>query len=150
MESNPDFEDMLSLLEEHDVRYLIVGGFAFAFHAKPRSTKDIDIWIEPSDPNIHRANQALAEFGSPTLLDVGDLEQVVQLGVAPNRIDFLLDVGCVGFEEAWTERVRSNYGDVVANWISLDCLIRIKQAIDNPRHQEDVRVLRQAKRLRGK
>ena len=78
MESIQDFEDMLSLLHVHDVRYLIIGGLAFIYHAKPRYTKDMDLWIDPRDENIDRANLALAEFGSPTLIDKGDHDQIVQ------------------------------------------------------------------------
>ena len=58
-----DFEDMLSLLHRHDVRYLIIGELAFIYHAKPRYTKDMDLWIDAERENINRANLALAEFG---------------------------------------------------------------------------------------
>ena len=70
MDSTPDFEDLLSLLNRHQVRYLIVGGLAFVYHAKPRYTKDMDLWIEPGFENLTRANRALAEFGSPTLMSL--------------------------------------------------------------------------------
>ena len=85
METLPDFEDMLSLLYKHHVRYLVIGGLAFIYHVKPRYTKDMDLWIDPSRENIDRANQALAEFGSPTLIEQGDPGQIIQIGVAPNR-----------------------------------------------------------------
>jgi len=148
MDAIRDFEDMLALLERHKAKYLIVGGLAFIYHAKPRYTKDMDLWVEPSDENIHRTNRALAEFGSPNLLDVGHPEQILQIGVAPNRIDILLDVTGGRFETAWKKRVRDTYGTVTANWIDLDSLIEAKRLLDNPRHQEDVRVLLQVKRLR--
>jgi len=148
MDAIRDFEDMLSLLERHEARYLIIGGLAVIYHAKPRYTKDMDLWVEPSDENVQRANQALAEFGSPHLFDLGDRGQVLQLGVAPNRIDLLLDVEGVRFETAWKKRVRDTYGGVTANWMDLDTLIRAKRQIDHPRHQEDVRVLREVQRLR--
>ena len=85
----PDFEDMLTLMHRHGVRYLIVGGLAFIYHAKPRYTKDIDLWLAAEDENIERANQALADFGSPALLDPGRDDQILQIGVEPNRIDLL-------------------------------------------------------------
>ena len=65
MKTIPDFEDMLSLFAKFDVRYLIVGGLAFIFHAKPRFTKDIDLWIDPASDNVARVNQARTDFGSP-------------------------------------------------------------------------------------
>ncbi len=64
METIQDFEDILALLEKHKVRYLIIGGLAFIYHAKPRYTKDINIWIERTPTNIDRINKVLAEFGS--------------------------------------------------------------------------------------
>ena len=65
-----DFEDFLELLDRHDVRYLIIGGLAFIYHAKPRFTKDIDVWLDPEPDNLARANAALADFGSPHLLNL--------------------------------------------------------------------------------
>ena len=64
MDTVQDFEDVLALLHRHHVRYLIIGGLAFIFHAKPRYTKDVDLWIDPERGNVERANQALAAFGS--------------------------------------------------------------------------------------
>lgn len=148
METIQDFEDMLRLLEKYSVKYLIVGGLAFIYHAKPRYTKDMDLWIDPSHENIRRANSALAEFGSPLLLDAEKVEEILQLGVAPNRIDLHLHVPGARFEQAWKKRILGWYGDVKANWIDLDNLVRIKTRIDHPRHQEDVRVLKEVKKHR--
>lgn len=147
MNSISDFEDMLALLERHEAEYLIVGSLAFIYHAKPRYTKDMDIWIRPSSENVSRTNQALAEFGSPTFINPGDTEQILQIGVAPNRIDLLLSIPNVRFETAWKNRIRDRYGRVTTNWIDINSLIRSKRSLDNPRHQEDVRVLLQVKKL---
>ncbi len=149
MEAVPDFEDLLVLFEQHHVRYLIVGGLAFIYHAKPRYTKDMDLWVENTPENIDQANAALAEFGSPTLLSPDDPEQVVQIGLAPNRIDLLVNMGALGFESAWEQRICGRYGTSQANWIDLDSLLAIKSAIDSPRHQDDARVLRDVKKMRG-
>ena len=67
------------------------------------------------------------------------------MGVAPNRIDFLMSVKGVDFNEAWKNRIEGRYGDAKANWIDLNSLIEIKSQIDNPRHQEDVRVLKEVR-----
>lgn len=143
MNSIPDFEDMLALLNKYNVHYLIIGGLAFIFHAKPRYTKDMDIWVENTDNNIEHANLALAEFGSPALLDFNNPTQVLQLGVAPNRIDFLVTMECLTFTEAWALHVQAPYGETTAHWIDIKSLLKIKDAINHPRHQEDARVLRQ-------
>jgi len=148
METINDFEDMLGLLSNHKAEYLIIGGLAFIYHAKPRYTKDMDLWVGPSEENIEKANQALAEFGSPTLLDQNNPSQVVQIGIAPNRIDIVVDVGSIDFKNAWEKRIQSRYGEAEANWIDLDSLIEIKSGIDHPRHQEDARILKEVKHLR--
>jgi hypothetical protein len=137
-----DFEDILELFARHGVRYLIVGGLAFIYHAKPRYTKDIDLWIDADPENVRRANRALEEFGSPSLLTVDDPDEILQLGAAPNRIDILRETIELDFSETWTRRIESHYGGAPANWIDLDSLLAIKSAIDHPRHQEDARVLR--------
>ena len=148
MESVQDFEDMLELLRRHEVKYLIIGGLAFIYHAKPRYTNAMDLWLQPSVENIERANRALAEFGSPTLLGFEEPTQIVQIGVAPDRIDLIVDAGSLDFDTAWQKRIRSRYGRTQANWVDLDTLIAMKSRIDSPRHQEDVRVLMEVKHLR--
>ena len=148
MNSIPDFEDLLFLLQRHKVQYLIIGGLAFIYHAKPRYTKDMDLWIRNSGENIAWANQALTTFGSPTLLEFDTPDQVVQIGVAPNRIDLIVEVGTLRFESAWERRIEGRYGDSPAFWIDLEDLLTIKSSIPAPRHQEDARVLREVKRMR--
>ena len=63
--TNRDFRDRLADFSAHDVRFLIVGGYAVTFHARPRSTKDLDIWIEPSPENAAKVHAALMRFGAP-------------------------------------------------------------------------------------
>lgn len=151
METISDFEDILFMLEKHKVRYLIVGGLAFIFHAKPRYTKDIDIWVDPDPENVEKTNKALSEFGSPYLISMpADINEIFQLGIAPNRIDILLHIQGLSFDNVWGNRIRSAYGEVDTNWIDIDSLILAKQAIDNPRHKEDVRVLLKVKELKAK
>jgi len=146
----PDFEDLVRLLAKHRARYLIVGGLAVIYHAKPRYTKDIDLWVDPSRSNLRRANRALEEFGSPFLLKVGKPDEILQIGVAPTRVDILQKVSGVRFATAWRRRIRSPYGRTGANWIDLESLIRTKRGLSAPRHREDVRVLLEVKALRRK
>jgi hypothetical protein len=143
-----DFEDLLAIFERFEVRYLIIGGLAFIYHAKPRFTKDMDLWVGPDPENIERANRALAAFGSPHLLEPGRPDEVLQLGVAPNRIDLLQDPDGVAFDDAWPRRIEGRYGSAKAFWIDLDTLIEIKSGIDDPRHQDDARVLRMVRERR--
>lgn len=150
MDAVADFEDLLALLDEHGARYLIVGGLAFIYHAKPRYTKDMDLWVGPDEANIHRVNEALRAFPSPHLMTPGAREEILQIGVPPSRIDLLQRLGDADFDTAWERRVEDRYGSVRANWIDLDTLADIKEAIDHPRHQEDARVLREVQRLRAR
>ena len=69
MDTVQDFEDLLATFARHGVRHLIIGGLAFIYHAKPRYTKDMDLWVGPDADNVERANLALANFGSPHLLE---------------------------------------------------------------------------------
>ena len=146
MEAIQDFEDMLFLLAKHTVRYLIIGGLAFIYHAKPRYTKDMDLWIDPELDNVHRANNALTEFGSPHQLDPHNATEILQIGVAPDRIDLLRDLPGHTFDEAWSKRITAFYGSAEAQWIDIDSLISIKSLIDDPRHQDDVRILKEIKK----
>ncbi|MBN2718930.1 MAG: hypothetical protein JXX14_23995 [Deltaproteobacteria bacterium] len=147
MEAVSDFEDMLMLLHKHEVKYLIIGGLAFIFHAKPRYTKDMDIWLAYYSENIQRANAALAEFGSPASVSDSDQSEVLQLGIAPNRLDFFLRIEGMDFDSAWASRVTESYGRAPANWIGIDALLQIKSGIDKPKHQEDARVLLEVKKM---
>lgn len=149
METIADFEDMLALLEQQGVRYLIVGGLAFIYHAKPRYTKGMDLWVDPDPANIERANEALAAFPSPHLLSAGHEDEILQIGIEPNRIDVLQRLGNARFSSAWVQRIRDRYGEVECNWIDLDSLLEIKSAIEHPRHQYDAEVLREIKRVRN-
>jgi len=140
-----DFEDLLRLFYRHHVRALIVGRMAFIFHAKPRYTKDMDLWLDPETANVEAANRALKEFGTPEILDPDNRDKILQIRVEPNRIDLLRKMGGFDFTATWQRRIRSSFGEAPANWIDRDSLIAIKSAIDHPRHQEDARILGQVK-----
>jgi len=140
-----DFRDLLALLETNRVRYLVIGGYAFAFHAVPRYTKDLDILVDDTPENIVRANRALDQFGSPFLLEPAENGVILQIGVEPNRIDILRNVSNVSFDDAWEGRVRAPYGDVEVSWMGLEALIKSKTGTGKVRHDEDVRILEQAR-----
>ncbi len=93
---NRDFRDLFSELCAVDARFLVIGAHAVMFHAVPRYTKDLDVWIEPSPANARRVHAALARFGAPMeSLEVEDLATpgtIFQIGVEPNRIDIVTAV----------------------------------------------------------
>jgi hypothetical protein len=132
-------------LNAAEVRYLLVGGYAVAFHARPRYTKDLDVWIEPTPANAQRTWKALAAFGAPLQnLRPEDLtrpEMVFQIGLAPNRIDILTELVGVDFAEAWERRVASTYGDCKIAVLSRADLIRNKRKVGRPQDLIDVEEL---------
>jgi hypothetical protein len=101
---NRDFRDLLSAFSTHEVRFLIVGGYAVAFHARPRFTKDLDLWVEPEEENSARTWNALRAFGAPlsgvTPADFVRPDIVYHVGVPPNRVDVLTEVPGVSFTDA--------------------------------------------------
>jgi len=145
MQLNQDFSDLFSALNAADSRYLLVGGYAFAFHAEPRATKDLDVWVEPTLQNARAVWQALADFGAPmssvTVDELAKPDLILQIGVAPNRIDVVTSIDGVAFEEAWEGRVDSVYGAVPIRIIGVRELIKNKKAAGRPQDLADVRRL---------
>ena len=144
--SSRDYEEFLESCGKHEVRYLIVGAHAVAHHARPRSTKDLDLWIDPSKENAERVLATIRDFlGTDLGLKIEDLTKpgtIVQLGVAPARIDLLNRIaGVPGFEQAWERRVEGRYGPVTAYFLSLDDLIQAKEAAGRSRDLEDLESL---------
>lgn len=116
MEIQQDFKELLELFNAHKVEYLIVGGYALAFHGAPRYTGDMDLWVKPDKVNAQRIMAALDEFGFGSVgLEARDFEsphKVVQLGVPPVRVDIMTSLTGVVWEEAFAGMVEGNYGDV--------------------------------------
>ena len=131
-----DFEELFACLRRRNVKALIVGGYAVAFHGQPRFTKDIDVFIEASPANADRLLAALSDFGFGALgLTADDFStpgKIVQLGVAPNRVDLLTVIDGVTFDEAWSGRVAGHYGDQAVDYIGRAELVRNKRASGRP------------------
>jgi hypothetical protein len=132
MEAQPDFRELLALFNAHHVEYLIVGGYALAFHGAPRFTGDLDIFVKPDPGNAQRILAALAAFGFASVgLSTSDFacpDQVVQLGVPPVRIDLLTSLTGVSWDEAFTGRIPGSYGDVPVAYIGREQFIANKRA----------------------
>src|SRR5712692_8242046 len=106
-----DYEEFIDVLNAHGVRYLIVGAHAVAFHARPRATKDLDILVDPTPSNARKMLDALRDFFGGvdlgyTVEDVTDPQWIIQLGVAPVRIDVLSHLPeCPDCQRLWDRRV---------------------------------------------
>jgi len=145
MEVQPDFRDLLALLNEHKVDYLIVGGYALAFHGAPRFTGDIDIFVRPDPENARRVLQALAAFGFnfPNLTedDFQNPNKVVQLGVPPVRIDLITSITGVSWEEAAASKEPGTFGDVPVSYIGRDKYVANKRAAGRKKDLADLEAL---------
>jgi len=142
MRIEKDFKEFIELLNKNSVRYLIVGGYAFAFHAEPRFTKDIDFFVDGSEENAERLLNALAGFGFKNIglakddfIKSGD---ILQLGVPPVRIDLMNSVTGLDFSTAWENRVTGSYGDIPAFFVSKADLIRNKMAVGRKQDLSDI------------
>ena len=139
-----DFEELFACLTARNARALVVGGYAVAYHAKPRFTKDIDIFVDPAADNVARVLLALADFGFGDLgVTAADLApgRVIQLGVPPNRVDLLTAIDGVSFEEAWAGRSAGSFGAQSVFYIGRAELIRNKRASGRPQDLADVDAL---------
>ena len=119
---NRDFAEMLKALAAEGVDFLVVGAYAVAGHGIPRATGDIDLWVRPDAGNAARLWRALEQFGAPrsrvTLESFTQPDVVYQIGLPPNRIDFLTTLDGVAFNDAWAERVPCVVSGIAFNMIS--------------------------------
>lgn len=141
---NPDFTDLLDAFSAADVRYLVVGAYAVMAHTRPRTTNDLDVWVEPTAQNASRVVHALREFGAPAVVTEQELttpDLIVQIGVPPRRIDILTSLLGVSFSEAWDGRLMARIGSTERPIIGRDALIRNKRAVGRPRDLDDVEAL---------
>jgi hypothetical protein len=132
MNLEKDLREFIGLLNALEVHYVVVGAFAVAHHGYPRFTADIDLFIERSAENANRIAAAIEQFGFGDLgLSAEDFvreDQIIQIGVAPNRIDLLTFLSGVDFEEAWATREPSDIDGLSVAFISKELLKRNKAA----------------------
>lgn len=144
-----DFEEFLKLLNEKKVEYVVVGGFAVAFHGYVRATKDMDILFHNSSKNIQRLKQVLNEFGFPSdgLSDVAFSEQgkIIRMGVSPVMIELINAISGLSFKTAWKNRVSGRYGKTVVLYLSKPDLLKNKKASGRPRDLIDIDELKRIK-----
>lgn len=135
---SPDFKEFIKSLNDNQVRYLIIGGYAVALHGHPRYTKYLDVWIEPAVENAGKMVAALEDFGFASLglttEDFIEPDQVIQLGYPPNRIDILMSPKGIDFDTCYAARVIVDIDGIPTNFIDLDNLLKNKR--ETGRHQD--------------
>jgi len=147
----PEFKELLSIFNAHNVKYLIVGGYAVGFHAQPRATKDLDIWVKPDPENAKSLYEALGEFGAPleglTVADFAEPAEFFRIGREPVMVDILPEIVGVEFDQAWKGRVEAVVDEptgVRAFFISAKDLITSKLAAGRPQDIADAEAVRSA------
>lgn len=145
---NSDFRDLLRLFAEHEVHYLIVGGYAAMQYSQPRFTKDLDLWLEPSPENSTRVMQAFDTFGMP-LIDVTPDDFTREglqymIGRAPVLFDFLTSLPGMSFAECWIRRYTDSTEGFPIQFLSRGDLIRAKEQAGRPQDLADLDDIRRA------
>lgn len=141
-----DFTDFLRLLNAREVRYLVVGGYAVAYHGYPRFTGDLDVFVEATQANAVKLVEAYREFGvnppemSPSLFTTPD--NVVRIGSEPVRLEVMTTITGVTFAEAYARKVEVAVQDLIVPFISLADLIKNKESTGRGKDQVDVDTLR--------
>jgi predicted nucleotidyltransferase len=138
----PDFKDFLKLLNEHKVRYLLIGGYAVGYHGYPRATADMDIWTAMEPGNAKKIVAVLGEFG----FDLPELsaelflkeKQIVRMGVPPVKIEITTSISGVEFDECYKERVTDTLDGIRVNLISLKHLKVNKKASGKYKDLDDL------------
>jgi hypothetical protein len=147
MSVSSDFKDLLRLFNDYRVKYLIIGGYAVIKYAEPRYTKDLDLWIRADQDHAAAVFQALREFGAPLAGmsedDFAHEGYFYQMGVPPVRIDILMSIPGLKFDEAWTRRVEADFDGVPVLFISRADLIASKLASGRPQDLIDADSLKQ-------
>jgi hypothetical protein len=146
MNTQPDFEELLRLFEENKVSYMVVGGYAVAFHGYPRFTKDIDIFFHRDPDNIRKIMAALTSFGFAEHALSADLFEekgnIIKFGIEPVRVDLLNEIDGVEYEKISSRIVRGRYGLIEINFIGKDDLITNKEASGRAQDIADLEKLR--------
>ena len=141
-ELSNDLREFVHLLNAKRVSYLLVGAWAMAFHARPRYTADVDLFVKRSPDNAARLMEVVGEFGfgGTGIVETDFLQPdcVIQLGRAPNRVDLLTGISGVGFEEAWPRRVTANLSGVEVTVIGREDLIVNKRATNRAKDRADL------------
>ena len=150
---HPDFKELLSVLNAHGVKYLVIGAYAVSIHAQPRATKDLDILVKADAENAAAVFAALARFGAPleglTPADFAEPGPFFRMGREPVGVDILTTIAGVEFDEAWPGRIEAivdSASGLKASFISRQDLIAAKLAAGRPQDLADVDAIRKAQK----
>ncbi|MGJ8697539.1 MAG: DUF6036 family nucleotidyltransferase [Verrucomicrobiaceae bacterium] len=145
---NSDFKELLQVFNAHEVKYLIVGGYAAIHYSQPRYTKDLDLWIEPSLENARKIAKAFHVFGLPIegfkIEDMADTGFQFFVGCPPCAFDFLTSILGLEFSSAWEKRVASTEDDIPVWYVSKEDLVIAKKAVSRDQDLKDIEEIERA------
>lgn len=143
---NKDYREMLQILLENKVKFLVVGAYAMGAYGYPRATGDIDIWVEASAENSEKVYQCLLKFGAPlseiTKTTFREEGIVFQIGVAPRRIDIITEIDGVDFKKAYSDKQEIEIEGVRIPFLTKENLIRNKESTGRQKDKLDAKYLR--------
>lgn len=141
---NQDFKDFLHALNQHDVDYLIVGGYAVIMHGYTRTTGDLDIWVRKNAANYDKLVRAFTSFGMPTFdmtksnfLENVELD-VFTFGVPPVCIELITNIKGLIFEAAFENAATKKIDDISIKMLSLEDLLKAKRAAGRSKDRDDI------------
>ena len=148
MLTSPDLKELLNLFKKYNVKYLVVGGYAVMRYTEPRFTKDLDLLISVEIKNATAVYNALKEFGAPlsglTVKDFSQEGYFYQMGRPPMRVDIMMSIPGVKFDDAWSQHERLTIDGIEINFISKKDLIASKKASGRSQDLVDVENLEKA------
>lgn len=143
---NSDFRELLQCFAAAEVRYLVVGGYAVIFHAEPRFTADLDLWVDPTEENAAAVMKAFGAFGLPLMGGIEPRDFAVpgtqyMIGAAPCAIDFLTTVPGLEFAPCWSRRVVVDDEGITVNYLAKVDLVVAKRTAARHRDLMDLELL---------
>jgi hypothetical protein len=140
-----NFKEFIRLLNANEFKYLVIGGFAVAYHGYPRYTKDIDFWIWAKPDNADKVLKSIQDFGFGMLglrkEDLLNESNVIQLGYEPNRIDLIMDLEGMDFETCFAERQEAEFEKLPIHFLNFDDLVKSKMSTDRLKDKVDAQTL---------
>jgi len=143
---NEDYKEMLQILLNNKVKFLIVGAYAMGAHGYPRATGDFDIWVEANPENSQKIYNSLSQFGSPlfniTQETFAKKGIIFQIGVPPRRIDIITHIDGVEFKTAYKTKKIIRLENLSIPFLSKTNLIKNKQSTGREKDKIDVKYLK--------
>ena len=133
----PDFKDFLNLCHSHEVRYMIIGGYAVVHYSRPRYTGALDLWVDASLENAGRVVAALHDFGltgpDVTTDMITSQRQIIRMGFEPMRLELFTRIPGLEFSDCYPRRTESRIGSLTIPFLSLEDLKTNKRATGRPK-----------------